>query len=65
MPDGMPVISAIFHAREDQDQNLCCETKHLCKTLVMNNMLIFIYLNENLSKIQRINKFAPKSFFSK
>ncbi len=37
---GMLVVSAIFPLREDQI------SKHLCRTLVMNNMWIFLNLNE-------------------
>jgi hypothetical protein len=44
------------------DQNLCCEAKCLCKTLVTNNMQIFFNSNEALSKIQK-NKVALKSNF--
>ncbi len=61
MPNGMLTFSAIFPIGEDLGSNLCHEAKHLCLciTLVMNNMHIYFYLNENLSKFQK--KIAPKT----
>jgi hypothetical protein len=37
-PCGMLVVNAVFPKGGIWDQNMCCETKHLCITLVMNNM---------------------------
>jgi hypothetical protein len=42
VPNGMLVFSATFLAREDLNQNLGCEAKHLHRTLVMNNMWIYL-----------------------
>jgi hypothetical protein len=38
MPRGMLMVNAIFPKGGIWDQNMCCETKRLCRTLVMNNM---------------------------
>jgi hypothetical protein len=48
MLDGMPMVSVIFLVREDLGSKLV----QWNKTLAMNNMRIFLNLNENLSKIQ-------------
>jgi hypothetical protein len=39
--DGMPMVNAIFFKGGFWDQNMCCDAKCLCKTLVMKNMWIF------------------------
>ncbi len=52
MFDGMPLVSAIFFAGEIlKIKNLCCDAKHMCRTLVMKNMFIFFNLNKNLTYI--------------
>jgi len=57
VPNGMLVVSAIYiyiYIYRFLDQNLCYDTKCLCKTLVMKNMRIFFNLNKILLEIQKI-----------
>ncbi len=63
MPNGMPMVSVIFHAKENLESKPMLWNKMFAQRLVMNNMWIFFNLNEFLSENQKNIFFATKSNF--
>lgn len=61
MPHDMLVGSAIFLAREDLDLKSMLQSKHLGRTLTMNNMQMFFNLNEILLNIYITSKSILKN----
>jgi hypothetical protein len=65
VPSGMTMVSAIFSARRFWNQNLYCDAKRFCKTLVMKNMRVIFNLNKIVSNFQFYSFFCVEIKFSK